>query len=113
MWEKDLPRSCQSTLNRTRIVGKNGLKLPSPLPDNSAYAIVLNRERNAILAANFKRHILTTHPTIDSDELPPCHTIVIQAEIRSSESVNKDIPVDNVLRKQIWTTCGDNTVKCS
>ena len=100
MWEKGLPKSCRLYLNKNRFVGQNGLKLSSPLPDNCTYESIVNREHNAISAANFKRHILVTHPTIDSGELPLYHAIVVQAEILSSESENKDIPVDNILQKQ-------------
>ena len=112
MWEKDLPKSKRKILN-TRTIKKNGLTLPTTFNGEMSYASPTNDERNAIHAANFQRHVLETHPDFDSEQLPPEHTIVIEAKICSYETTLHHVTVDNVLRHQIVTTCGDNDVKCN
>ena len=72
----------------------------------------LTGESNAISAGNFKRHILDTHPPFHSLEAAPEHTIVIEAEIRSTKSKQITVTINNVLRHKIITTCGDDNVKC-
>ena len=34
---------------------------------------------NAFTAATFKNHIIATHPNIINDELPPDHTLMVEA----------------------------------
>lgn len=54
-----------------------------PTDPNICYACPTNKERNAVTASMFKQHILATHPTIDSDELPPDNTLIIlEASVR-------------------------------
>ena len=111
MWHGDLSKKNRKLFN-TRVVGQNNLKLPSTFTGDACYACPYNRERNAISAGNFERHILKTHPPFNSLDDPPEHTIVIEAEIRSTKSKQKNVTIDNVLRHKIITTCGDDSVKC-
>ena len=67
----------------------------------------MNKERNAIQAAIFQKHINATHLTITSNEMPPDHTLIIEANITSSLSKNSNQKVDNHLRHRIFTSCGD------
>ena len=110
MWHGDLSKKNRKLFN-TRVVGKNNLVLPSTFSGDACYACPSNRERNAISAGNFERHILATHPPFHSLEAPPEHTIVIEAEIRSTKSKQRNVTIDNVLRHKIITTCGDDNVK--
>ena len=113
MWKSDLPVKARRVMNTQRVVRKDGLQLPSKFEDDidACFACPSNRERNAISAGNFKRHLLDTHPTFDSQELPPEHTIVVEADIFSSVSDQRNVNVDNVIRHRIITTCGDANVK--
>ena len=86
MWKLDLSTKARKRIN-TRVVGKNNLILPSTFEGDAAYACHTNKERNAISAANFRQHVLNTHPNFDGphSEYPPEHTIVIEADIRSKK----------------------------
>ena len=109
-WKSDLPLKDRHRIN-TRIIGENGLELPKPLGDNACYACPTNKERNVISAGNFKQHILDTHPTYESIDPPPDHTIVVEADIFSTVSEKREIKIGNSLRHRIFTTCGDDNVK--
>jgi len=116
MWDNDLPRKLRILLNTTRLVG-NKLKLPKEFPKGHdvSYAAPYNKDRNAISAGNFRRHIIATHPPFKKNEpdggneTPPKHTIVIKANMQSTRKSKRKI--DNVLRHRIITTCGDSDVK--
>jgi len=110
MWLNYLTKKDRKLIN-TRVVEENGLKLPSTFLGDACYACPSNREQNAISGGSFERHILSTHPSFESQELPPEHTIVIEADIRSTRSKQKNVTIDNVLRHRICTTCGDDNVK--
>jgi hypothetical protein len=67
-----------------------------------------NKQRtDSIQAAIFQKHIEATHPTITSNEIPPDHTLIIKANITSSQAKNTYQKIDKHLRHQIITTCGD------
>ena len=110
MWNNNLSKKDRKLFN-TRVVGNNNLKLPSTFEGDACYVCPSNQEHNAISAGNFEMHILDTHPPFDSLEAPPEHTIVIEADIRSTKSKQKNVTIDNVLRHRIITTCGDDNVK--
>jgi hypothetical protein len=67
----------------TRLVGTNGLQLPNT-PD-TCFACPTNKQRNAITAAIFKEHILVNHPDVDSDKLPPDHTLMVEAHMTKNK----------------------------
>ena len=116
MWDNDLHRRLRVLLNTTRLVGKK-LKLPKEFPKDHdvSYAAPYNKDRNAISAGNFRKHIITTHPPFKHNEpdggkgTPPEHTIVIEANMQSTRRSKRKI--DNVLQHRIITTCGDSDVK--
>ena len=108
-----------------RIVGLNGLKLP-PITSESdiAYSCPKNIDRNIIQTELFQKHI-HYFPSVSSDELPPEHTIVIEAHISKAGKKKKNnsnsnsnnetppsIPVNNVISHRIYTRCGDADVLC-
>jgi hypothetical protein len=66
-----------------------------------------NKDRNSIQASIFKKHIKDTHPSINSIADPPEHTLIIEADVTSSVATNAHKRVDEHLRQQIITTCGD------
>ena len=98
MWEGDLSLEDKQRIN-TRVIGYNGLELPSMLQGkckiihvqnnllllnllaftclqyqiqgDTCYACPTNHERNSIQASIFKKHILATHPSIHSNVNPP------------------------------------------
>ena len=111
MWSGDLTREDRVLIN-TRVIGKNGLTLPSSFGSKDVcYACPTNIERNAISAGNFQKHVMKTHPPVNDDKLPPDHTIIIEADIKSSSSQRSKQKVDNVLRHRILTSCGDAQVR--
>ena len=59
-----------------------GSPLPTQFQGDTCYATPFNKERNSINAGVVSQHIKDTHPRVDSDELPPTHTIFIEAEVR-------------------------------
>ena len=73
----------------TRVVGRNGLQLPKVIGGNTCYACPYNDERNAITAAIFAQHVRETHPTKESNDLPPEHTLMIEADIKPLEESNE------------------------
>ena len=52
-----------------------------------------------------------THPPFDSDEFPPRHTIVTEADIFCTNKEKRHVKVNSVLRHRIVTTCGNDNVK--
>jgi len=68
-----------------RVVGSSSsLMLPQEDLDIS-YACATNKQRNGVIAASFKKHIMQTHPDItDKDSRPPDHTLMIEATISIS-----------------------------
>ena len=101
----------------SRLVGQNGVCVPKDGPDaDIRYACPFNKQRNAASAGIFKDHILSGEfPTIDSDELPPEHTVIIEADIHSTstESSGGITQVSQDIRDRIINTCGDSHVKTS
>jgi len=86
-WLGKLTEEDIDTLN-SRLVGQNGVCVPKDGPDaDIRYACPFNKQRNAASAGIFKDHILSGEfPTIDSDELPPEHTVIIEADIHSTST---------------------------
>ena len=91
-----------------RVLGKNGLTLPDIKSDaDTVYACPRNVERNAITAGIFREHIRDTHPMINSDTLPPGHTLMIEASMRG----DKNQKLSRALQDKILTQCGDDDIR--
>ena len=59
-----------------------------------------------------KSHIMHTHPSVESNALPPDHTIVIEVDFQTStKNKSSSLWVTNTLRHRIFTTCGDENIK--
>ena len=65
MWFGDLTKRDRERIN-TRVIGSNGITLPSTFDGDACYACPTNKERNSISSGNFERHIKKTHPAVDS-----------------------------------------------
>jgi len=60
---------------------------------------------NGIMAGIFRNHIMETHPTIDSDEVPPVHTLMVEASMKK-----KTQPVLRAIHDIIVARLGDNDI---
>ena len=116
MWRGDLTKADWIWLNE-RVVGSEQVPI---LPDqfdgkDACFACPTNNERNAISAGNFKRLIMKTCPDFSSAALPPEHTVVIEADIKSTKKTKnnkKEIHqhIGGSIRHRILTSCGDASV---
>ena len=118
MWAGDLNRGDRLWLNERVVGSKQVPNLPDDFGERDAcYACPTNKERNAISAGNFKRHVMKTCPDISSAALPPEHTVVIEADIRSTKQTNKNKKthqtIGGSIRHRILTSCGDASVMTS
>ena len=64
-----------------------------------------------ILAAGFMTHVSGTHPSYESDDLPPDHTNVVYADSRHTMNKKSKVKIDNLFRHRIISACGDAHVK--
>jgi hypothetical protein len=71
----------------SRLLGKNGLELP--VHPGACYACPTNKEPEWNNAGIFKRHILAMHPTVSINELPPSHTLMVEANMQHQKSKKK------------------------
>ena len=74
-----------------------------------SHAFPTNRNRNGIYSLNFNIHVVDTCSPFDGPEIPPEHTIVIEADIHSTSKNKRKI--DNVIKQRNLTLCGDDNVK--
>jgi len=107
LWRDDLTQEDREKINTRVIGGQDGVTLPSTFDGDVVYATSTNKERNAIQAGIFCDHILSTHPTMQSKDLPPDHTIVVEAVIESSKSKKSSTSIGSYTRDRIIHTCGD------
>ena len=99
-------------LINTQVKEKNWLILP---PDttyaDTCYACAKHKQRNAISASIFQKHLHSgLFPTVESDELPPDHTVIIEADIQSSTSDDESgmTRVSLEVKDRILSTCSDS-----
>ena len=109
-WKGDLRKKDRECLN-TRVVGRNGLKLSSSLRGDVWYACPTNVERNCISVTSFMKHVIYIHPSVQSNDLPPDHMIVIYAAIQHTIAKKCKVRIDYVRCHRIITSCGDTHVK--
>ena len=109
MWLNDLTKKDRKWLNE-RVVGSDLVpNLPDEFPGlDAVFACPTNIERNSISAGNFKRHVLNTHPSVHSLDEPPNHTLIIEANIRSSKGRKANI--GGAIKSRMLTSCGDAKV---
>ena len=113
IWRGEVTEEDIEMIN-SRRVGKNGVTLPEDGEDaDTCYACPFNKQRNATSAGIFREHLRSgLFPSIDSDDLPPDHTIIIEADIQSSKSSDGSgkTRVSREMRDRIINTCGDSHV---
>jgi hypothetical protein len=74
---------------------------------DACYACPTNNKRNSIQASTFKKHILASHLSIQTNVNPPEHTIIIEADISSSVAKKAHQKIKEHVRHRIITSCGD------
>jgi hypothetical protein len=56
----------------------------------------MNKEQNSIQAALLQKHIEAIHPTINSNEMPPDHTLILKANLTSYQAKNSNKKMTNI-----------------
>ena len=110
--ERELTHKDCNTINK-RVITRTDVDLPKNIASNVdwSYACPTNRERNAIFPGTFRQHVLDTHPTALSYDLPPDHTIVVEGDFQTSPKKKAScLKVNNTLCHRILTTCGDDNI---
>jgi len=93
-------------INRRVIKERRG-EIEIPKNDEEiCFACPTNKERNAITAGIFKEHILATHPTINDIQMPPDHTLMVEASMRQKRK-----KVSQGIHDTIVTKLGDDDIK--
>ena len=112
-----LKRLCEGSLTQedidvlnSRVLGANGVKLPKSLPGDTCYATPTNKERNSISAGMFDQHVRETHPRILRSELPPKHTLIIEADMTTSGRYGTRKGISRSMRNRILEL-GDDDVR--
>ncbi len=120
MWDGLFTKEDCNAINE-RLIGQE-VQLPEIQQDDDiAYACWKNSERVSIHASVFQKHI-NDFPSVDSSDLPPEHTIVVEADIRkapkrrkSQKTFSDETPlparVTTELRNKIYAMCGDSDIK--
>ena len=94
------------------MIGQNDVTLPEDSHDaDTCYACPFNKQRNATSSGIFQEHLCSGEfPSVDSNELPPDHTILIEADIHSCTSNDNKgkTRVSREMRHRIISTCGDS-----
>ena len=98
----------------TQVVDENGVSLPEEIEDSViCYACPFNKQRNATLSGIFHGHLIGGQfLPIDSIELPPDHTVLVEADIQSSTLSGNSgtLRVSREMRDRIISTCGDSHI---
>ena len=94
-------------------MGRNGVELPGVTTDNDiVYACPENLQQNVISVQIFQNHLLNrSFPSVNSDALPPEHTIITEADIWSGSSRKGKTRVNREIRDMIIVTCGGATIE--
>ena len=121
MWEGKFTQKDCNAINE-RLIGTK-VQLPNTKNDDDiSYACWKNSERVSIHACTFQNHI-KDFPLVESDEDPPEHTVVIEADIRkapkykrkSKKQTFEEPPLPAKLTSRlcnkIYAKCGDSDMK--
>jgi hypothetical protein len=128
IWKGEFSEEDFEKIN-SRVIGKNNVKFPDTHPNTDiSYACHKNKDRNAVHAASFKEHI-KNFPPVENDELPPDHTVIVEADIQDApkykpkktkkkgqEKEEDEIPpirirIDPMIKSLIYSRLGDDDVK--
>ena len=94
----------------SRLVGTNDVTLEKFSDDKckACYACPTHVIRSSIHPIMQHNTLLRTHPLFNQTEMnAPTHTIIVEANMRSSEHHAAKIKLNKVLRQRILTTCGN------
>ncbi len=68
-----------------RVVGSSSSMILPQEDLDISYACATNKQRNGVVAASFRKHIMQTHPEVtDKNSHPPDHTLMVEATISTS-----------------------------
>jgi hypothetical protein len=122
MWRGEFTKEECDEINK-RLIGKNNVILPCFAEnDDVAYACYTNSERTTVHATLFEKHI-ANFPTVSSDEPPPEHTVILEADILKAPKrrpKKKNTSTDNVtlrgriterIRNLIYAKCRDTDMQ--
>jgi hypothetical protein len=123
MWRGKFTQEDCDYINQ-RLLGRGtNVQLPSlSAEDDIAYACHTNAEKTAIHATSFQKHI-AEFPSIDSSDLPPSHTVIIEADItraparrpRKKDREDTNIifcpPVTKRNSEKIYSKCSDSDMR--
>ena len=101
-------------LLNTRVIGRNGLKVPDQFDGDGCYAASRNKTRSGISAALVDKHLQNNHPDFDdnSDASPPKHTLILKADVNPSSKSTVSASSLASLRKRI-VELGESDVRVS
>ena len=121
IWRGELTEDDREAIN-SRLVGIRGISLPEiSTHSDIVYSCPRNVQRDLIHTELFQKHI-KNFPDVTSDELPPKHTIILEADITQapkskrrsdSETRPRSIRVSKRIMERIYSRCGDSDVTCN
>ena len=105
MWKGVATRDDIDKIN-SRIIGARCTVSTADQDSDITYACPYNSERSAIHSSMFQKHI-ENFPSVDDDELPPEHTVVIEADIYkgSKRKPRKEKAIPDINLKLNTFTC--------
>ena len=111
LWRGQFDRDDKKYIN-SRVVGPN-VNLPDVMSGDISYACPSNLQRNQISWGIFDKRIRANNPLATSNDPPPDHTIIIEADIQSKSSsrAGSSVRVSSSVREMILSTCGDNDIR--
>ena len=102
---------------KLRLISQDGVHLPEDSPHaNTHHECQFNKCQNTASAGIFRDHLLSREfSTIDSNDLSPEHTVIIEADIQSSSTEGSEgkTGVSQDIRERIINICGDSNVRTS
>jgi hypothetical protein len=118
VWRGEITNADMEKIN-SRVIGHNGLELPSLIDGDVAYACPLNDERNSVNRGLFANHVRSTCPEVTSEEEPPEHTVLIEAFIHSDSENKNGLKKGQIATTRvpkffidcILTQCGDSDIR--
>jgi hypothetical protein len=99
-------------LFNTRVVGTNGLKIPTRDELNGeciSYCCKTNRMRNVVSDSNFMNILNSYHPKQGNTECAPNHTIIIKGVIADADGTIRS----DFFHNGVFNECGDADIKAS
>lgn len=114
IWQGNLTEDDIDYINQ-RLVGTNGVELPTVEKDDDlTYACPYNKQRNSVTNGIFERHLQSgDFPDVASEDLPPQHTIIIEADLQSNNTSGNGggtTRIRPLVREKILQNCGDADV---